>query len=430
MAMQQVPPKKRVVILGAGTAGISTARVLKNASSSVPGIEVTLVDQKNYHTVLPLVYQVVTGSVAPGHISFPVRKLLGKQNKAKAVHFRQARVQAVDVEGRIVLTDDGELGWDYLVLAMGSIANFFGMTDVEQVALPFRSLKDSVNLHNRILDNCEAAMWARDEERQRELLTFVVVGGGPTGVELAAHIQEFISKVLTKEYPSLMHLVRVILVEAQDTVLGGMKVKARELARARLQSRRVELMLKTRIAKAWPGGVQTTDGKTIPTRTLIWCSGIKPAPVVQALPLAKAKDGRIIVNDYLQVPESPRIYAIGDCAYLEKKGAGPYPPTFQVAFRQGPICAKNILNTIKGKPQRPYRYKFLGQVFYVDRNAAVAELLGLVFDGCAAGMIRRGLFIAMLISYGGLRTGLKSKLSAAIDWLFAYFYNRNTAHLE
>src|SRR4030042_3232699 len=233
MAMQQLPPKKRVVILGAGTAGISTARVLKNASSSMPGIEVTLVDQKNYHTVLPLVYQVVTGSVAPGHISFPVRKLLGKQNKAEAVHFRQARVQAVDVEGRIVVTDDGELGWDYLGLAMGSIANFFGMTDVEQVALPFRSLKDSVNLHNRILDNCEAAMWARDEERQRELLTFVVVGGGPTGVELAAHIQEFISKVLMKEYPSLMHLVRVILVEAQDTVLGGMKVKARELAPAR-----------------------------------------------------------------------------------------------------------------------------------------------------------------------------------------------------
>ena len=137
------------------------------------------------------------------------------------------------------------------------------------------------------------------------------------------------------------------------------------------------------------------------------------------------------MNQNLEVVESPGVYAIGDCAYLEKvNGSGPYPPTFQVAFRQGRVCARNVLNAIKGKPQRPYRSKFVGQIFYVDRNTAVAELFGRVFDGFIAGMMRRGLFIGMLFSYGGLLTGLKSKLSAAFDWTFAYFYNRNTARLE
>ena len=431
MSEQQPAAQKRVVILGAGSAGVSVALALKKASRKAPGIEVTLVDQKNYHSILPLTYQVVTGSVAPSHISFPIHKLLRKRRGAGAVRFRQGRVQAVDVEGKTVITDEGEVEWDYLVVALGSTTNFFGMSDVEEIALSFRSLRDGIDIHNRILDSYEAALSQEDEQRRRELATFVIVGGGPTGVELAASIQEFAGKVLVKDYPSLTPLVRVILVEAQDTVLPGMKAKTRELVMARLRSRGVEIMLKTRISKSWLGGVQTSDGDTIPTRTIIWTAGIKPVPVVESLPFEKARDGRILVNQYLQVPGAPEVYAIGDCAYLEQeKGQGPYPPTFQVAFRQGRVCARNVLNVIKGKPQRPYRSKFLGQIFYVDRNAAVAELFGLVFNGFLAGVMRRGLFIAMLVAYGGLLTGLKSKLSATLDWTFAYFYNRNTARLE
>lgn len=422
--------KKRVLILGAGSAGLSAALALKGASARVPDMEVTIVDQKNYHPVLPLTYQVVTGSVAPSYISFPVRKLLRKRGGSEAVRFRQARVQTVDATRKIVVTDGGEVEWDYLLVALGSTTNFFGMDDVAQTALPFRSLRDGINIHNRILDNYEAAV-VEEEQIRHECLTFVVVGGGPTGVELAASIQELASKVLAKEYPLLTPYVRVILIESQDTVLPGMKAKTRELAIARLRFRGVEVMLKTRVSKAWSNGVLTANGDTIPTRTVIWCAGIKQVPFVESLPFAKSKDGRVVVNRYLQVPESHNIYAIGDCAYLEQEdGMGPYPPTFQVAFRQGRVCARNILNAIRGKPQRSYRSKFVGQVFYVDRNTAVAELFGRVFDGFIAGMMRRSLFIGMLISYGGLLTGLKSKLSAALDWTFAYFYNRNTARLE
>lgn len=423
--------KTKVVILGAGSAGVSVALGLKRSAAKMRGVEVTLVDQKNYHPILPLSYQVVTGSVAPSHISVPIRKMLGRPGKAGAIRFRQGHIQAVDVEKKTVATDAGDIGWDYLVVALGSTTNFFGMSDIESIALPFRSVKDGIEIHNRIIENYEAAMAVEDEQRQRELLTFVVIGGGPTGVELSAQIREFTDKVLAKWYPAVAPLTRVVLVEAQNAVLATMKPRTQKLAAAKLQARGVELKLGIRITKAWPGGVQTSDGDTIPAGAVIWTAGIKPVPEVAAMPFEKAKDGRILVNEHLQVPGLERVYALGDCTFLEQRnGSGPYPPSFQVAFRQGRVCARNITKAIKGKPQGRYGSRFLGQVYYVDRNVAVAELSGLVFDGYAAGVIRRALFIAMLVSYGGFLTGFRTKLSAAVDWTFSYFYKRNTARIE
>ena len=422
---------KKVVILGAGSGGVGTALALRSAAGRSSGVEVVLLDQKDYYTALPMTYQVVTGSVAPSHISFPLRKLFGKKGGLEALTFRRAHVQGIDLDRRIVRTDDGELPWDYLVVALGSTTNFFGMSDVEQVALPFRSLKDGVAIHNRIVDNYEAALSAQDEQTRRELLTFVVVGGGPTGVELAAHVREYADRVLARYYPSLSKAARVILIEAQDTVLPGMNAKTRELALSRLKSHGVEVMLKTRLGGAWQGGVRTAGGDTIPTRALVWCAGIKPVSVVQTMPFDKAKDGRILVDGYLQVPKSSGVYALGDCAYLEQaSGSGPYPPTFQVAYRQGSVCARNIVNHLRGRPPRPYSSQFLGQIFYVDRNTAVAQLFGRVFDGYVAGMVRRALFIGMLVNYAGPLTGVDTKLKAALDWIFAYFYNRNVARLD
>jgi len=422
--------KKKVLILGAGSAGVGAARELKKASAGAPELEVTLVDQQNYHFVLPLIYQVVTGSVAPGHISFPVRTLLRQGGTAGRVKFRQSRVQGIDVERKIVTTDDGELEWDYLVVALGSTTNFFGMDEVEKKAITFRSLRDGINIHNHILDNYEAALLEGDEQPRRELLTFVVVGGGPTGVELAVSIQEFASKVLIRDYPSLTPYVRVILVESQDTVLSGLNAKVGELAITRLRSQGVEVLLRTRISKAWVDGVETADGQVIPTRTVIWVAGVKPAAVVESLPLDKARDGRILVNQNLEVPESPGLYVVGDCAYLaQENGSGPYPATHQVAMRQGPACARNILHAMRGERQRPFRYKFKGQIIYISRNVAVAQILGRAFDGFAAGMLRRILYLEQMLSYLGPLTGFQSKLSTALDWFFAYFYHRDTSRL-
>ena len=323
--------KKRVLILGAGAAGIGAALELKKASAGAPGLEVTLVDQRNYHHPLPFIWQVVSGSVEPGHISFPLHALLRRRGAEGPVKFRQSQVQGIDVEKKVVSTDAGKLEWDYLVVALGSTTNFFGMADAEENSLILKSLRDAVSIHNHILDNYEAALLEVDEQRQRELLTFVVVGGGPSGIELVAAIQDFLRKALIRDYPSLTPHVRVLLVEAQDALLSGMKAKMSELAISRLRSRGIEVLLKTRITKVWSGGIQTADGQTIPTRTVIWVAGVKPVAVVESLPFEKAKGGRIMVNQYLEVPESPGIYVLGDCAYLlQENGSVPYPPTQQV----------------------------------------------------------------------------------------------------
>jgi NADH:ubiquinone reductase (H+-translocating) len=423
--------KKRVLILGAGAAGISTALELKKASAGVPGLEVTVVDQRDYHHPLPFIWQVVSGSVEPNHISFPLHALLRQRGAAGPVKFRQSRVQSIDVARKVVSTDDGELEWDYLVVALGSTTNFFGMADVEESSLILKSLSDAVNIHNHILDNYESALREGDEQSQRALLTFVVVGGGPTGVELVAAIQDFVRKALVRDYPSLMFQTRVLLVEAQDALLSGMKAKMSELAISRLRSRGIDVLLKTRITKVWSGGIQTADGQTIPTRTVIWVAGVKPVAVVESLPFNKAKGGRIVVNQYLEVPESPGVYVLGDCAYsLQEHGSVPYPPTQQVAQRQGPACARNIIRTMQGREQLAFRYKFKGQLIYMGRNLTVAQVWDRVFDGFAAALVRRVYYLWVFISYLGLPTEFKRKLGAVRDWIPAYFYHRNTAHLK
>jgi len=423
--------KKRVLILGGGAAGIGTALELKKASVGVPGLQVTLVDQRNYHHPLPFIWQVVSGSVEPGHISFPFHTLLTRGSAEGPVEFRQSRVQGIDVEKKVVSTDAGKLKWDYLVVALGSTTNFFGMAEVEENSLSFKSLRDAVNIHNHILESYEAALLARNEERQRELLTFVVVGGGPSGIELAAAIQDFVRKALVRDYPSLMPQTQVLLVEAQDTLLSGFGAKVSELAISRIRSRGIEVLLKTRITKVLSGGIQTADGQTIPTRTVIWVAGVKPVDVVESLPFEKAKGGRIVVNEYMEVPESPGVYVLGDCAYLlQENGSVPYPPTQQVAMRQGPACARNIIRAMRGQEQLPFRYKFKGQVIYMGRNLVLAQLGNRVFDGFAAALLRRIYYLWIFVSYLGLPTEFRRKLSAVCNCIPAYFYRRNTAHLE
>jgi len=423
--------KKKVLILGAGAAGLSAALELKKASAGTPGLEVTLVDQRNYHHPLPFIWQVVSGSVEPGHISFPLHALLRRRGAEGPVEFRQSLIHGIDVEKKVVNTDSGKLKWDYLVVALGSTTNYFGMADVEENSLSFKSLRDAVNIHNRILDNYEASLLERNEERRRELLTFVVVGGGPSGIELAAAIQDFVRKALVRDYPSLMSQTRLLLVEAQDALLSGLGARVSELASNRLRSRGIEVLLKTRISKAWSAGVQTADGQTIATRTIIWVAGVKPVDVVESLPFEKAKGGRIVVNQYMEVPESPGVYVLGDCAYLlQENGSVAYPPTQQVAQRQGPACARNIIRVMRGEEQRPFRYKFKGQVVYMGRNLVVAQLGNRVFDGFAAALLRRVYYLWVFISYLGLPTEFRKKMGTVCSWIPAYFYHRNTAHLE
>jgi NADH:ubiquinone reductase (H+-translocating) len=423
--------RTRVLILGAGAAGIGAALELKKVSVRVPGLEVTLVDQRDYHHPLPFIWHVVSGSLEPGLISFPLRALLGESGGAAAVEFRRGRVQNIDVDRKVVSLEDGELEWDYLVVALGSTTNYFGMAEVERNSLSFRSVKEAVDIHNLILDNYQAALREVDEGRQRELLSFVVVGGGPSGIELASAMQDFLAEVMARQYPSLAPGARLFLVEAQDALLSGFRPRASELALHRLRSRGIHVLPGTRITSVWPGGIETADGQTIPARTVIWAAGVKPVEIVASLPFDKARDGRVLVNQYLQVPGAPGVYVIGDCGYLlQAGGSRPYPPTHQVAGRQGPACARNIIRAIQGREQRAFRYRFKGQVAYMGRNQALAQLGSHVFDGFTGALLRRVVYLWMFVSYLGLRTEFKRKLGAVRSWIPAYFYRRNTDRLR
>ncbi len=412
---------KKVVILGAGTAGLSTALTLAELASVESGVEVTLLDQHNYHLFLPLLYQVVTGGVEPGHICFPIRSLL----REKHIRFRESHVTDIDLKRRILVTDDGNLGWDYLVIAPGSVTHFFGLADVQRNAFQLKSLRDAIAIHNHIVGNYEIAVQEENAQRRQELLTFVIVGGGATGVELAASIQDFVSKVLSRDYPRIRpDEAQVILVEAQGSVLPKMTQSMAAKASNRLKAMGAQVLCNTRIVNAWPEAVQTADGQTIPTRTLIWVAGVKPVSIVEAQNLDKARDGRIMVGPNLELPGLPGVYIAGDCAYIatEEQPEG-YPPTGQIAMRQGLACAQNIIRTIGGKPQKPFQYRYKGELISMGRNKAVAEIGGHAFDGLPAWLLWR-------IYYLGKLMGFKNKLSVALDWSFAYFYRRNTARLE
>ncbi len=412
---------KRVVILGAGSAGLSTALELAESGSGESGVEVTLIDQHNYNLFLPLLYQVVTGGVEPGHISFPIRSLL----REKHITFRESHVTDIDLNRRTVVTDNGNLEWDYLVIALGSVTNFFGLADVQRNAFQLKSLKDAIALHNHILGNYEMAAYEENSQRRQELLTFVIVGGGATGVELSASIQDFVGKVLSRDYPQIKpEEAQVILVEAQGSVLPRMTQSMAAKASQRLKSMGVQLLCNTHIAKAWPGAVQTADGQTIPTSTLIWVAGVKPVSMVEALDLDRTRDGRILVGPDLELPGLPGVYIAGDCAHLrtDEQPEG-FPPTGQIAVRQGLACGQNIIRAIKGKPQQPFRYRYKGELMSMGRNKAVAEIGGHAFDGLPAWLLWRIYYLSKLM-------GFKNKFSVALDWSFAYFYRRNTARLE
>jgi NADH:ubiquinone reductase (H+-translocating) len=429
--MTQRRNRKRVVILGAGAAGVSAALEFKKGPADACELEVMVVDQRDYHHPLPFMWQVVSGSVGPGHVIFPLNALLRKGDSEASVEFRQCRVQSVDLQTRVVRTDDGELEWDYLVVALGSTTSYFGMRDAEEHSLRLKSLTDAVRIHNHILDSHEAAEKEENDEIKRELLTFAVIGGGPTGIELAAAIQDFVRKVLPKRYPSLTRHARVLLVEAQNALLSGFPARMSELAVKVLRARGVHVLLGARIVKVWSAGIETADGQTIPTRSVIWVAGVKPVPVVESLLFGKARDGRVLVDGYLGVPGTPGVYVIGDCAYLlQQGGSRPYPPTQQVAERQGPACARNIMRTALGKGQLPFRYRFKGQVIYMGRNSVVVQVGSRVFNGIGGAFVRWGFYTWQFLSYLGLRTEFRRKAGAVREWIAAYFYRRSTSRLD
>lgn len=396
---------KKVVIVGAGFGGIRAADAL-----SGKGLDVLLIDRHNYHLFHPLLYQVATASLEQESIAYPVRAMM---RRWKGVRFRLAEVCGVDLDQRKLKVAGGVIDYDYLVLSAGTVANHFGMESVARHSFDLKKLEHAVGLRNQILGSFERAARETDPERRKALLTFVIVGGGPTGVEFAGALQELILHVLDKDFPELRNdNKRTILIEATDRLLAPYPAELREYTARKLRSIGVEIMFNTQLKGAEPERVELGDGTFIPSHTLFWCAGVSASPLAREFSAAKAANGRIPVEPDLTLPGHPEVFVIGDLAYLQQDGA-PLPMMAPVAMQEGRYAGKAILKRIAGETVEPFRFRDKGIMATIGRSAAIAHVRGKKFSGHLAWLVWLALHLMYL-------AGFRNRLVVLINW--AYYY--------
>lgn len=400
-----------VVVIGAGFGGLRVARALAGKP-----VKVTLIDRNNYHLFQPLLYQVATSTVATDEIAYPVRSSL---RRALNVNFLLAEVNSVDVEQKEIRTSHGPLRYDYLVVAVGGETNFFGIESVEQNAFDLKKLDDAVKIRNHLLYQLERAVYEPDPEKRKAMLTFVIVGGGPTGVECAGAISELVRLALRKDYPQLQEDdIHVVLLEALDQVLPAMPRKLGDHAADALRKKHVDLRLQATVQGYDGFEVCLKDGTKLPAKTLIWAAGIRAAKMLNGLGLAQDRAGRITVGPTLQVPDQPEIFVIGDAASFTGEDGKPLPMIAPVAMQQAITAAKNILHLIEQQPMETFTYRDPGIMATIGRNQAVAVLGKLKLRGYLAWIIWLVVHIYQLI-------GFRNRLAVLIDWAWSYiFYER------
>jgi len=405
-------PRPRVVIVGVGHAGLEAAKALRKAP-----VDVTLVDRRNYHKFQPLLYQVATAGLQPGDVTQPARHIFRRQRN---LAFRLATVTGVDFAARRVHVEEGEpIPYDYLLLGAGASTAYYGVEGAEAHGFPLKNVADAVNLRSHVLLQFEEAN--RDPSLiEAGALTFVVVGGGPTGVEMAGALRELFDKVLRKDFPGLdVRRARVILAEAADTLLASYEPRLRDYTRRKLERRGVEVRLNEAVVEVTPEAVRLRSGETIPTRTLVWAAGVRANPLADLLGLEQTRGGRVVVDETLRVPGHPEVFVAGDMAGATDPEGRLYPQVAQVAMQQGVHAAREVERALRGEAPRPFRYRDKGQMATIGRNAAVLELPG---GWTATGWIA---WIGWVVIHIVNLAGFRNQLSVFISWVYNYFtYDR------
>jgi NADH dehydrogenase len=405
---------KRVIIVGMGFGGIRAARELAGK-----GLEVLMLDRNNYHLFQPLLYQVATAALEQESIAYPIRAMARRWPEAR---FRLAEVCGVDFEGKRVMTSEGPIGYDYLIISAGSATNFFGMESIERHAYDLKRLEHAETLRNQILGLFERAVKEDDPEKRRAMLTFVIVGGGPTGVEFSGSLVELVRYVLAKDYPELsITECRVMLVEASDKVLASQPENLRKYAVDRLRRMGVEVLLNTAVKDAAPEHVVFGDGTVIPTHTLFWSAGVKAAPLAGALDLPKAGGGRIKVKPDLTVDGRPEVYIVGDMAWCEQDGAV-LPMVAPVAMQMGAYAGKAILARQEDGELPPFRYRDKGSMATIGRSSAVASAFGLNLTGYFA-------WVAWLLLHLMYLVGFRNRILVIMNWAWYYLFHERQVRL-
>ncbi len=404
--------RPRVVIVGAGFGGLWAVKALGKAE-----VEVELIDRHNYHTFFPLLYQVAAAELAPGDIAHPIRKIIRRRRN---VRFTLATVTGIDTENRLVLTEATARPYDYLVLAVGSTTRYFDVPGADAHAYPLRTLQHAIDLRNHILACFESAERSTAESGGAEL-TFVVVGGGPTGVEFSGALQELINGPLAKDHPRLeLVTTRVILVESGERLLPIYPDRLSTYATRRLRRMGVEVRLGTTVNRVDRGGVELGSGERIEAATVVWTAGVGGPDSLSQWGLEVGRSGRAVVRPDLSVAGHEGVFVVGDSS--EPTGTGS-PTVAQNATQQGTLAAGNVMRAIEGRPLKPYRYRDLGNMAVIGRNAAIVHLFGRIgFKGYPAWLLWLALHLAKLV-------GFRNRVAAVLSWSGDYLFRDRVARV-
>ncbi len=422
------PEKSRIVILGGGFAGMKTAECLEQQLRTSGSAQIILVSETNALLFTPMLAEVAGSTLEPSHISTPLRSSL------RRTEFIRGRVTAVDLENRRVHlagqtsgspSEQLEVAYDHLVLALGSVSNYLGMDNVQRLAFNFKSLLDAIRIRNHVIEMFERADRERDASLRAALLTFVVAGGGFAGVELAGALNDFARGILA-DYPTLSAgELNIVLVHSRDRILPELSESLARYAQEKMEDRGVTFRLNARLNDAQPGVVVLSDGE-IRAHTLVWTAGTAPNPLVKELPFEKDKRGAVKVDSALAVPGQSGVWALGDCASVtDAKNGKACPPTAQFAIREAKIVARNIATCLQGRPATNFHFDSLGALCVIGHQTACAELSvpflrtrSMRFSGLLAWLLWRGIYLAKL-------PGMERKIRVLMDWTVELFFPRD-----
>jgi len=412
----------RVLILGGGFGGVYAAVELERLLASRRDVEVTLVTRDNFLLFTPMLHEVASGELEPSTIINPLRKLLSR------VTTFICDVERIDLATRHVRVTHGldghghELPFDHLVLALGSVTNFFELPGVAAQALTMKSIDDALRLRNRMIRLLEETSSECAAGERQPLLTFVVAGGGFAGVETLGAMNDFVSELLPYHPTLRPELIRMVLVTPDELILPELGPSLGRYAQAKLAARGVEILTKSRVAAYRGQTVEFTDGRTIPASTLVWTAGTAPNPLLATLDVPKER-GRIAVDEHLRVRDTDRVWALGDCAAVPNPAGGLHPPTAQHAIREAATLARNLVATLDGRSTKPFRFSTLGQLAAIGRRTGVAHVFGVNFSGFAAWWLWRTVYLSKLPRF-------EKKVRVALDWTLDLSFAKDFASFQ